>query len=92
MIVIRYSEHSFGSMSNLEERIKNVKNVTGLKRVKKDITSYMRLMDSMKEGRKIPKNFEVVGFSKVTFLDTFPIYKCYEIIIQEEGENGDNHE
>lgn len=53
MQIIRYSEHSFGSMANLEERL-NVKNVTELKKVKKDITSYMRLMDSMKrEGRSL---------------------------------------
>lgn len=42
MQTLRYTEHSFGSMANLEERIKNIKNVTELKKVKKDITSYMR--------------------------------------------------
>ncbi len=94
MHTLRYTEHSFGPMANLEARVKNVKNVTELKKVKKDITAYMRLMDSMEPApfRKVPKNFQVVGFSKVTFLDIFPISNCYEITIEEEEENGDNHE
>ena len=94
MHTLRYTEHSFGPMASLETRIKSVKNITELKKVKKDITSYMHLMDSMEPTsfRKLPKDFQVVGFSKVTFLDIFPITNCYEIIIREEGENGDNHE
>lgn len=92
MHTIRYTEHNFGPMASLEDRIKNVKNVTELKKVKKDITAYMRLMDSMKEKKTTPKNFLVVGFSKVIFLDVFPISNCYEIVIREEGENGDNLE
>ncbi|MBK8157147.1 MAG: hypothetical protein IPK55_14875 [Streptococcus sp.] len=92
MIVIRYSEHSFGSMANLEARVKNVKNVTELKKVRKDITAYMRLMSNMQPGRRLPKNFRVVGFAKVTFLDIFPISNCYEITIEEGEESGDNHE
>jgi len=92
MHTLRYTEHSFGPMASLEDRIKSVKNVTELKKVKKDITAYMRLMDSMEPGRRIPKNFRIVGFAKVTFLDIFPISNCYEITIEEEEENGDNHE
>ncbi len=92
MNTLRYSEHSFGSMASLETRIKNVNNVTQLKKIKKDIIAYMRLMDSMEPGRRIPKNFRIVGFAKVTFLDIFPISNCYEITIEEEGEDGNNHE
>ena len=93
MHTLRYTEHSFGPMASLEDRIKNVKNVTELKKVNKDITAYMRLMDNMEltHYRKLPKDFQVMGFSKITFLDIFPITNCYEIIIREEGENGDNH-
>ena len=94
MHTLRYTEHNFGPMASLETRIKSVKNITELKKVKKDIVLYMCLMDSMEPApfRKLPKDFQVVGFSKVTFLDIFPITCCYEIIIREEGENGDNHE
>lgn len=93
MHTLRYTEHNFGPMASLETRIKNVMNVTELKKVKKDITAYMRLMDRMEltHYRKLPKDFQVMGFSKITFLDIFPITRCYEIIIREEGENGDNH-
>jgi hypothetical protein len=92
MQTLRYTEHSFGSMANLETRIKNVRNVTELKKIRKDIVAYMRLMNSMEPGRRLPRDFRIVGFSRVTFLDIFPISNCYEITIEEEEENGDNHE
>lgn len=94
MHTLRYTEHSFGPMASLEDRIKNVKNVTELKKVNKDITAYMRLMDNMEliHYRKLPKDFQVVGFSKVTFLDVFPISKCYEIVIKVREGNENNHD
>jgi len=92
MQTLRYTEHSFGSMASLETRIKNVKNVTELKKVKKDITAYMRLMASMEQDINIPKSFRILGFTKVILLDTFPVSYCYEIIITEEDEYGNCYE